>query len=150
MPRLGNFASTPPLHPSWWRHIRENDHSRKCPGDLIKFPALNPGGKFRICKSLPHPTPWWRHIREFLDLVNMKEYVENMTEYLKNTKKYVENMKGYEEIIYRYIGFSIYMGLGAWKNSTPKLPPWLWDLENFWASPRIGSGTWKNFELHLI
>ena len=82
----------------------------------------------------------------------MKEHVENM-------KEYVENMKEYEEIC-RYIGFGtpisiwalekfrappsyslwdlkkfrilpLYMGLGTWKNSTPELPPGLWDLQKF-------------------
>jgi len=59
--------------------------------------------------------------------------VEYMKEYAKNMKEYVKNMKEYEEIICQYIYWiwysHIYMGLGTWKNSTPELPPGLWDLE---------------------
>ena len=76
---------------------------------------------------------------------------------MKNMKKYVENLKEYEEICqyildlygpwdlkkfrvpslysfwdlekFRILPF--YVGLGTWKNSTPELPPGLWDLEKF-------------------
>ena len=80
-------------------------------------------GNIRICEY----KLWWRHIREFLDLVNMKEYVKNM-------KEYVENMKEYVDILDLTL-------------------PYLygpWDLEKFWASPHLGSGTWKNSELCLF
>ena len=71
----------------------------------------------------------------------MKEYVENM-------KKYVKSMMEYVEILDLALDFHIYIGLGkwknsehslhivsgTWKNSTPELPPRLWDLEKFRSS----------------
>ena len=87
--------------------IREYDpppmvtsHSKKCPGDLEKFPNLDLGGNFRICEYTP--SPWWRHIREFLDVENMEKFVKNMKEYVKNMKKYVNNMKEYVENMKEY------------------------------------------------
>ena len=62
----------------------------------------------------------------------MKKYVENMKEYVENMKEY---MKKYVDILdlalpYLYGPWDLeklrflprYMGLGTWKNSTPKLP----------------------------
>ena len=130
-------------------------HSEKCPVDLEKFPALDLGGNFRIREYTPvTPPPWWCNIREFIDVVNMKEIWRNMWKIWRNMKKYVDMLDLALPYLYgpwdleKFPFLPLDMGLETWKNSMPELPSELWDLEKFWASPHIGSGTWKNSELH--
>ena len=59
--------------------------SRKCPGDLEKFPAMYRGGNFRIREYTPHPLM----ASHSEDVVNMKEII---------MKEYVENLKEHEYI----------------------------------------------------
>ena len=40
----------------------------------------------------------------------------------------------YEKIWRNMRKYVLYMGLGTWKNSTPELPPGLWNLEKFRSS----------------
>ena len=44
----------------------------------------------------------------------------------------------------------IYMGLETWKNSTPKLPPRLWDLAKFRALPLYRLWDLENSKHYLI
>ena len=77
---ISGFESTPPPPP-----LLMTSHSKKCPGDLEKFPDLDLGSNFRICEYTP--PPWWRHIREFLDVVNMNEIWRNMSKIWRNMWK---------------------------------------------------------------
>ena len=84
----------------------------------------------------------------------MKEYEGNMTEYVENIKEYEEICQytgfgapisiwalGLEKFrappsyslwdLEKFRILSRYMDLGTWENSTPELPPGLWDLEKF-------------------
>ena len=125
---LGNIRICEYNPPSpWWRHIPGNDHSKKCPGDLNTFPDLDLGGNFRICEYTP--SFWWRHIREFLDVVNMKEYVEYIW---RNMSKIWKSMKKYVNILDLALPYIRALGLG-------KIPH---------PSFLLGPGTWKNFDLH--
>ena len=69
-------------------------------------------------------------------LENMKKYVKNMKEYVENMKEYVKNMKEYEEIC-QYIGFGT--SISIWALGHGKIPR---------PSFLLGSGIWKNFDLH--
>ena len=80
----------------------------------------------------------------------MKEYEEICGKYEEICEKYEEICRKYEGIcrygsvsIYLYVLWDsgkfrilpLYMGLGTWKNSTPKLLPGLWDFEKIQALP---------------
>ena len=75
-------------------------------------------------------------------------------------KKYVENIEEYEEIC-QYIGFGTPISIWAFFRAPPSYN--FWDLKKFRIHPLymglvlgkiprpsflLGSGTWKNFDLH--
>ena len=58
-----------------------------------------------------------------------QENLRKYVEMMKNMKEYVENMEEYEEVC-RYIGFrTAHIGSGTWKNS--ELHPRFWNWEKF-------------------
>jgi len=134
--------------------------------------------------TTPHPPPWWHHSQKNSPLSQesqnfrtppslilgtwkifekflagsllhdpmkkyVKEYVKNMKECVENMKKYVENMKEYEEIC-RYIGFrTALIGSGTWKNSEVHRRPGKIPSSKFRSLPfYIGAGTGKNSSLY--